>query len=102
MASWVEVRHPSPPASQREIFHQAAARIKPGGILLYKDMAVKPWWRAWGNRLHDLLLARQWIHYAPLPQIKQWAAEAGLELQHEERYSRFFYGHELLVFRKNP
>lgn len=100
VVSMVDVMHHIPPANQRDLFLQAAARIKPGGILLYKDMVVRPWWRAWANRAHDLLLARQWIHYASLPQVKAWADEVGVILQHEEHYSRFVYGHELVVFRK--
>ncbi len=100
VVSMVDVMHHIPPANQHDLFIQAAARIKPGGIMLYKDMVVRPWWRAWANRAHDLLLARQWIHYAPLARVKNWADEAGLELQHEEHYSRFVYGHELLVLRK--
>lgn len=100
LVSMVDVMHHIPPSRQREIFVEAVARIKPGGLLLYKDMAARPWWRAWANRLHDLLLARQWIHYAPLTTVKGWAEGAGLALQHEECYARFVYGHELLVFRK--
>ncbi len=100
LVSMIDVMHHIPTVKQRDIFIQAVARIKPGGILLYKDMAARPWWRAWGNRLHDLLLARQWIHYVPLSQVKRWAGEAGLALQHEECYARLFYGHELLVFHK--
>ena len=100
LVSMVDVMHHIPPANQREIFIQAVARIKPSGLLLYKDMAARPWWRAWANRMHDLLLARQWIHYVPLSRVKSWADEAGLLLHHEERYARFVYGHELLVFRK--
>jgi hypothetical protein len=50
--------------------------------------------------MHDLLLARQWIHYVPLSLVKSWAEDAGLALHHEESYARFVYGHELLVFHK--
>lgn len=100
LVSMVDVMHHIPQAKQSDLFLQAIARIKPGGVLLYKDMASRPWWRASANRLHDLLLARQWIHYVPLPQLKRWAKEAGLALQHEECYARFLYGHELLVFHK--
>jgi len=100
LVSMVDVMHHISPADQRHIFLQAVARIKPGGILLYKDMVERPWWQAWANRMHDLLLARQWIHYVPLSQIKCWAEEAGLVMDHQARYSRFVYGHELLVYKK--
>jgi len=100
VVSMVDVMHHIPPAAQQQMFLDAVTRVKPGGTLLYKDMVARPWWRAWGNRLHDLVLARQWIHYVPLERVKEWAAQSRLTVQHEERYARFWYGHELLVLRK--
>ena len=66
VVSMIDVMHHVAPASQAQVIRAAAARLAPGGILIYKDMVEHPRWRAWANRLHDLVLAHQWIHYAPL------------------------------------
>ena len=96
----VDVMHHVRPAEQHGFFAAAAARVRPHGLLLYKDMCARPRWKAWGNRLHDLLLARQWIHYRPLAEVTCWAAQAGFSVVRKEEYTRFWYGHELLVLRR--
>ena len=99
VVSLIDVMHHIPPQQQQAFFEAAVRRVRRGGILLYKDMCKRPFWKAGANRLHDLILARQWIHYVPLTTIKKWAKSYGLELTKEEHYSRFVYGHELLVFK---
>lgn len=96
----IDVMHHVPPGIQRTFFALAAARVRPGGLLVYKDMCHRPRWKAWGNRLHDLVLARQWIHYVPLEHICTWAGGLGFAVRSSERYSRFWYGHELLVLER--
>ena len=54
------------------------------------------------NRLHDLVMARQWIHYAPIADVESWSRQAGLTLVHAEDTSRCWYGHELRIFSKAP
>jgi len=100
VVSIVDVMHHVPPAAQRRVFLAAAARVRAGGTLLYKDMARAPAWRAWANRLHDLVMARAWIHYAPIEDVERWALEAGLALAHAGAYNRYWYAHELRVFRR--
>jgi len=97
----VDVMHHVPPAVQHKFFAATAARMRPQGLLVYKDMCARPWWKAWGNRLHDLVLARQWIHYVLLADVRRWAAELGFTVVRSLEYSRFWYGHELLVLRRD-
>lgn len=96
----IDVIHHVPPQHQRAVIQTAATRIAPGGILLYKDMCKRPLWRAAANRMHDLVLARQWINYAPIADVESWATESGLRLEHAATINRWWYGHELRVFRK--
>lgn len=96
----VDVMHHVPPAAWKSVLRLAAAKVKPGGVLMYKDMCREPAWRAWANRAHDLVLARQWIRYAPVAQVEVWCKELGLLLEHRENLTRYWYGHELRVFRK--
>lgn len=98
--SMIDVIHHIPPALQEEFFFEAARRVAPGGMLLYKDMCARPLWKALANRLHDLILARQWIHYVPVDRIKKWAYSCGLQIERETSYSILSYGHEKLVFKR--
>jgi cyclopropane fatty-acyl-phospholipid synthase-like methyltransferase len=100
VVSLVDVLHHIPPAHQRSVFNRATESVKAGGMLLYKDMANHPVFHASMNRLHDLLLARQWIHYVPISRVDQWARELGFGPTHCETVSRFWYRHDLRVYRK--
>lgn len=101
VVSMIDVMHHVPPLAQRLVFACAAQRVRPGGVLIYKDMAEAPAWRAWANRLHDLLLARQWIHYLPIGQLEGWAQELELTPIHAGSFNRYCYAHELRVFRRS-
>lgn len=96
----IDVLHHIPPGLQRLFVEEAAARVKPGGVLIYKDMADSPFWMAGANRLHDLILARQWIRYAPIEAVEEWLAAKGLAREHDETIDLYCYRHELRVFRK--
>lgn len=100
VVSIVDVMHHVPPQYQRSVIETAASRLKPGGLLLYKDMVERPRWRAWMNRLHDLMLVREWINYVPLESVAGWARGAGLAEQRRARYDMWWYGHELLLLRR--
>jgi hypothetical protein len=58
-------------------------------------MCLRPWWKSQANRLHDLVVAREFITYAPVQAVEQWANEAGMHVILREDISRFWYGHEL-------
>lgn len=102
VVSIIDVVHHIPPRFQRSVLEQAAGVLAPGGVLIYKDMTARGWFRPAMNRLHDLALARQWIHYAPLDQVESWLTHIGLTLTRRDSFTRGWYGHELLVFRKPP
>ena len=97
----IDVMHHIPPLVQRQFFMNCAERVRPGGLLVYKDMADEPIFYNLFNRLHDLVLARQFIHYAPLESVVMWAGECGLSPVSKSLYSRLAYAHELVVFRKD-
>jgi 2-polyprenyl-3-methyl-5-hydroxy-6-metoxy-1,4-benzoquinol methylase len=94
----IDVMHHVAVASQREVFRTAAQALKPGARLIYKDIAPRPRWRAHANTLHDLLLARQWVHYLPMTTILGWAREEGLVLVRSYTANRLWYGHHFAVF----
>lgn len=93
----IDVLHHVAPDDQRAVVERCARLLPPGGVFVYKDMAAHPWWAAAANRLHDLVVARQWIHYRSVEEVAHWMAEAGLEVSGVERTQRWCYAHELLV-----
>ena len=102
VVAMIDVIHHVPPSEQQAVIRRACGKVRPGGLFLYKDMVERPWWRAAANRLHDLVLARQWIHYVPVRDVERWAEDEGLALERSELINRWWYGHELRVFRRPP
>ena len=101
VVSMIDVMHHLPVHLQRACFSAAAARVRPGGAFIYKDMCRSPWWRALANRATDLVVSRQWIHYVPARAIERWGADERLSLIERADFVRWaIYGHELFVFRK--
>jgi cyclopropane fatty-acyl-phospholipid synthase-like methyltransferase len=100
VVSMIDVLHHLPPSKQPELLHKAASAVRPGGLLLFKDIGERPRWKATANRMHDLVLARQWIHYFPLSRVLTEARGAGLQLLETHRVDRLWYSHELALFRR--
>src|SRR5262249_42325884 len=68
----IDVMHHIRPEQHAQLLVTAAHHIAAGGILIYKDIARRPYWRAWANRLHDLPSVGEWIHYAQLEEVISW------------------------------
>lgn len=100
VVSMVDLMHHLPPAIWKGVIAQAAAHLAPGGVLLYKDMCRRPLWRRSANRLHDLVMARQWINEAPIEDVATWCVDAGLVVEERGDASRFWYGHEWVIARR--
>lgn len=100
IVTMVDVVHHVPTAFQQSFIEDACKRVRPGGLFIYKDMANTPFWMAAANRLHDLLLAQQWIEYAPISDVENWVTNAGFTLEQSDVIDILWYRHELRVFRK--
>ena len=99
VVSMIDVMHHIPPAAQPGIFDLVVARLKPGGVFLYKDINAQDRLRAAANRLHDLVLAQDWVQYLPTARTRELAAKAGLVEELYRKIDRLWYGHDLHVFR---
>lgn len=97
VVSIIDVMHHVPAKYQRSLIQSAASRLRPGGVLLYKDMVRRPLWRACMNRLHDLVFARKWIHYASIEDVRDWMVEAGFTRAQVQKLAMYWYGHEMVV-----
>lgn len=100
VVAMIDVIHHVPPGAQEQVIRDACKRVRLGGLFLYKDMVSRPRWRAAANQLHDLLLARQWVHHLPPEQVAKWAVDEGLQVERAQRINRFWYGHELRLFKR--
>lgn len=97
VVTMVDVIHHVPVAHQELFLREAFRRVAAGGRMIYKDVCLRPLWKRALNRLHDLVMARQWISEVPLEKARLWAAQEGLKVVKEQHYGRLWYGHELLV-----
>jgi 2-polyprenyl-3-methyl-5-hydroxy-6-metoxy-1,4-benzoquinol methylase len=95
----IDVMHHVPQAIRRGLIRQAAARLRPGGRLIYKDMTGRSW-RTMFNTMHDLAVARELVKYTPAATVEGWARDAGLKLERAEDFDVLWYGHEMRVFSK--
>lgn len=100
VVSLIDVMHHVQPEEQEALLKTAARHVAPGGILLYKDMARRPLWRAWANRLHDLLSAGDWIHYVAIEEIVGWGRKYDLRVEHMGATNMLWYAHEWCVLRR--
>jgi 2-polyprenyl-3-methyl-5-hydroxy-6-metoxy-1,4-benzoquinol methylase len=96
----VDVIHHVPQRLQREFMLSAAAKVAPGGLFIYKDMAKGPSFGAAANWVHDLLISRQVIHYVPVQLAEKWVNEAGLETIARQETRRMWYPHEIRIFKR--
>lgn len=101
VVSLVDVLHHVPRPHQEAMVREALSRVAPGGLFIYKDMCRAPFWRAAMNRLHDLVVAKQWINYCAVEDVERWASDAGFTLDVRSNHAMWWYGHELRVFRKS-
>ena len=96
----VDVLHHVTPSKQIDFINLAQSFVQPNGILIFKDMCQKPAWKAFMNRIHDLIMAKQWIHYFPIQGVIDHLTQKGFQVINREDYSNFWYGHEMCVFKR--
>jgi 2-polyprenyl-3-methyl-5-hydroxy-6-metoxy-1,4-benzoquinol methylase len=101
VVSMVDVLHHIPRAHQHRVIEQCFAHVRPGGILLYKDMGQRPVFSALWNRAHDLVLARQWIHYRAVTEVCSWLGALGADVVRTDARSMGPYAHELVVAKRS-
>lgn len=96
----LDVLHHVPPSRQRAFCQRLVESVRPGGKLIFKDMAPRPLWKAWANRLHDALIAREAIHYRSAAATERWFREDGLDVRENRRLDRLWYAHYLIEARR--
>ncbi len=101
VVSVIDVIHHIPPVHQANFIRDLCAATPPGGRLIIKDMVARPRWRALANRMHDLLMAKQWVHHTGPESVEQWVmADPDFTCVHRSRTDMLWYGHWSLVFER--
>ncbi|MGC4031291.1 MAG: class I SAM-dependent methyltransferase [Tepidisphaeraceae bacterium] len=96
----VDVMHHVPPAVQADFLLRVSQRVRPGGLLVYKDMCRRPAWqhrhespaRSGGRQAMDQLFPGR-------PRARN--AGAGVRTDRVQRPRMFWYGHEFRLFQRN-
>ncbi|MCC5869648.1 MAG: class I SAM-dependent methyltransferase [Gammaproteobacteria bacterium] len=96
----IDVIHHVPRESHAEFVRSLCAATEPNGLLIIKDMVARPRWRAAANTLHDLLLAKQWVQHIEDKKVAEIAQSTGFSVVLHKRTNTLWYGHWLLVLRR--
>ena len=97
VVTMIDVMHHLEPGEQPGVWDRVAQALRPGGLLVYKDMAQKPTWMALANRLHDLVFSGDWIHHTDIDDNVRLARKAGLVERERDAFTRYWYRHEMLI-----
>lgn len=96
----IDVLHHVPLAAQWDFLREVCGRVKAGGMLLFKDISPRPRWKAFANRMHDLIMARQWVNYRHEHDVAEQLRMIGGEVIEQARLDRLWYSHHLICWRK--
>ena len=97
----IDVLHHVPPAVQWDFLREVCGRVKAGGVLIFKDISPRPWWKAFANRMHDLIMARQWVNYRHERDVAEQLRKMNGEVIEEMRLDRLWYSHYLVCWKKH-
>ena len=100
VVSLIDVLHHVPKQQHSSLVCSLSERVAPGGRLIIREPARRPYWRNFANVIHDLILARQIVHSRDPEEIEAWLSQSGLRLIQRETTTALWYGHWLLVFER--
>jgi 2-polyprenyl-3-methyl-5-hydroxy-6-metoxy-1,4-benzoquinol methylase len=97
----IDVLHHVKKDEHKNFIKSISQLVKPGGQLIFKDIAPRPRWKAVANQVHDVIMANQWVNYRQAEEVSSWLEETGLKITENVRLDRWWYGHYLLVANAN-
>ena len=95
-----DVLHHVSPGEQRRFLIALAGAMRPDATLVLSDIDAGRPVRRWLNQLHDLVLARQWVHPRDMAFTISALREAGLDIVETRQVRSLWYGHYLIVARR--
>jgi 2-polyprenyl-3-methyl-5-hydroxy-6-metoxy-1,4-benzoquinol methylase len=92
---------------QRELLASCTALLGPGGVLVVKEMAPTPRWKAGWNRFQETLAVRLLgitegqggFTFVPPEQLAAWMADDGLVAEHRPLHRGYPHPHHVVVGR---
>jgi 2-polyprenyl-3-methyl-5-hydroxy-6-metoxy-1,4-benzoquinol methylase len=98
----VDVLHHVAFDEQASVAKAMAGAIRDGGMCLVKEMDVRPRWKYHWNRVHDRIVAKEWVNCRPPAEMAALFEAAGLVAERVERVDRPYgpYPQYVLRFRK--
>jgi 2-polyprenyl-3-methyl-5-hydroxy-6-metoxy-1,4-benzoquinol methylase len=95
------------PERQESLLTRCARALAPGGLLLVKEVADRPRWKAAWNRMQETLSVRvlritggKRLWFLPPAQHAAWLAARGLEVAEQSLNKGFVHPHHLIVARR--
>lgn len=104
----VDVLYLLPADVQRDLLRSCAARLAPGGVLVVKEMAPAPRWKAAWNRGQETLAVRLLgitegdggFMFVPPDELAAWMVDDGLAAEHRPLHRGYPHPHHLVVGRR--
>ncbi|HEV8611462.1 MAG TPA: class I SAM-dependent methyltransferase [Thermoanaerobaculia bacterium] len=95
------------PERQEWLLQRCARALAPGGILVVKEVAARPRWKAAWNRMQENLSVRVLqitrggkLWFLPPARHASWLVAQGLEVRERPIHEGFFHPHHLIVARR--
>lgn len=106
----VDVLYLLSPAEERALLTRAAAELSPGGLLIVKEMAARPRWKATWNRIQEALSVRilgitagERLTFLPPETLAGWMRTELLSVEQRALDRGYPHPHHLLVgSRREP
>ena len=96
----IDVMHHVPVDGQLKFLREAASKVAPGGVFVYKDMCDSLFFGT-ANRIHDLAVSQEWARYLPIESAADTLANLGFTKIEMSVQTMYWYRHETLVMLKN-
>jgi 2-polyprenyl-3-methyl-5-hydroxy-6-metoxy-1,4-benzoquinol methylase len=100
VVSLIDVLHHVPEDHHSSLIRTLSQHVGPGGRLIIREPARRPYWRNLANAIHDLIISRQIVRTRNPEEIEDWLSQSGLQLIQKEATTSLWYGHWLLVFER--
>jgi 2-polyprenyl-3-methyl-5-hydroxy-6-metoxy-1,4-benzoquinol methylase len=105
---FLDVLYLLPADEQHLLLSRCAAELAPAGVLLVKEMAETPRWKARWNRAQETLAVRVLritaghdLHFVPTSQVCSWLTQAGLTPEVVPLDRGYPHPHQLVIARRD-
>lgn len=100
-----------PQNDQRAVLLAAAGAVCPGGVIVVKEMGLRPKWKLVWNKVQETLATRVFrvtdsvgrgLTFVEPDEMAEWLRSAGLDVEHRRVDRGYPWPHHLVVGRRPP